>query len=161
MFPAIMYVLHLEKHKMQKIKNHNIKTEKQAYRLPARLLYNDVAWMNAQALLDIVRALPAALSSPVKYRSCIFYNWMKQNRALFICPANYEGALCFNGVFTRTFFGNEDVTVKKKSEVIYVIFWQFLMSLLNLSERNVWKQLKLSKFDKRYSNLASFLGFTR
>ena len=31
MFPAIMYVLHLEKHKMQKIKNHNINTEKQAY----------------------------------------------------------------------------------------------------------------------------------
>ena len=28
MFPAIMYVLHLEKHKMQKIKNHNINTGK-------------------------------------------------------------------------------------------------------------------------------------
>jgi predicted AAA+ superfamily ATPase len=26
MFSAIMYVLHLEKHKMQKIKNHNIAT---------------------------------------------------------------------------------------------------------------------------------------
>ena len=32
MFPAIMYVLHLEKHKMQKIKNHNIGTEKQSLR---------------------------------------------------------------------------------------------------------------------------------
>ena len=32
MFPAIMYVLHLEKHKMQyKIKNQNIATEKQAF----------------------------------------------------------------------------------------------------------------------------------
>ena len=31
MFPTIMNVLHLEKHKMQKIKNHNIATEKQAY----------------------------------------------------------------------------------------------------------------------------------
>ena len=28
MFPAIMYVLHLEKHKMQNIRNHNINTEK-------------------------------------------------------------------------------------------------------------------------------------
>ena len=28
MFPAIMYALHLEKHKMQEIKNHNINTEK-------------------------------------------------------------------------------------------------------------------------------------
>ena len=27
MFPAIMYVLHLEKHKMQNIRNHNINTE--------------------------------------------------------------------------------------------------------------------------------------
>ena len=31
MFPAIKYVLHLEKHKMQKIENHNIATEKYAY----------------------------------------------------------------------------------------------------------------------------------
>ena len=31
MFPTIMYVLHLEKHKMQNIKNQNINTEKQAY----------------------------------------------------------------------------------------------------------------------------------
>ena len=28
MFPAMMYVLHLEKCKMQKIKNHNIATKK-------------------------------------------------------------------------------------------------------------------------------------
>ena len=32
MFPAIMYVFQLEKPKMQKIKNHNIHCEKQAYR---------------------------------------------------------------------------------------------------------------------------------
>ena len=31
MFPTIMYVLHLEKHKMQNIKNQNINTEKQAF----------------------------------------------------------------------------------------------------------------------------------
>ena len=31
MFPAIIYVLHLEKHKMQEIKNHNIPTEKYEY----------------------------------------------------------------------------------------------------------------------------------
>ena len=30
MFPAMMYVLHLEKRKMQKIKNHYIATEKEA-----------------------------------------------------------------------------------------------------------------------------------
>ena len=32
MFPAIMNMLHLEKHKMQEIKSHNINTEKWAYR---------------------------------------------------------------------------------------------------------------------------------
>ena len=35
MFPGIMYVLHLEKNKMQKIKNHNINTEKWAYSVAA------------------------------------------------------------------------------------------------------------------------------
>ena len=35
MFPVIMYLLHLEKHKVQKIKNHNILTEKQASYLKA------------------------------------------------------------------------------------------------------------------------------
>ena len=39
MFPAIMYVLHLEKHKMQKIKNHNINTAKQASDLTANKLF--------------------------------------------------------------------------------------------------------------------------
>ena len=31
MLPAIMYVLQLEKHKMQQIKNHNINTECKPY----------------------------------------------------------------------------------------------------------------------------------
>ena len=40
MFPAIMYVSHLEKHKLQKIKNHDITTEKQAFYIEPKIFSN-------------------------------------------------------------------------------------------------------------------------
>ena len=47
----------------------------------------------------------------------------KTGRSVVLGWAQFAPPLCFEWGFTRTFPGNQDVAVKWKSEVIYVIFW--------------------------------------
>ena len=54
MFPAVMYVLYLEKHKMQKIENHDINTQILAYCLFFEL--------NHIHSLDDIHLISAAIS---------------------------------------------------------------------------------------------------
>ena len=55
---------------------------------------------------------------------CVMY---RKSILSFVLPINPKkpgrGALCYEWGFTRTFPGNQDVAMKQKSEVIYVIFW--------------------------------------